>query len=534
MADYKPWSNPADIKTDGITVGDFMTCEDNFVILDGTKTEWPDDTSLYDWGWFSDSMSGADGYFASPPTIDITFTTNHKSPGLTLLFYPHNDDYASEVRSTWYNAAGAVITTGIYTLTSNVGVINESVDDFRRIKLEMLRTNIPYRYIKLYGIEYGISEVFADNIIETATLQEGVDPISDTLAVNMLRFSIKTHNAAFSLISGETADNMLMKRQKLDLIGDGAEWGTFFLDSWADNDGTEVHFSFIAQSAIGVMDGYKFYGGLYDGYPLKSLLDDIFAVVFPTGLVGYQLDAQLQGVTISGYLPILTCREALQYICFAIGAIPDTSRCKYVWIYKASPEIEYSIPLERIYVKTPVAPTDYYSGVDLTTYNYQQISDTVTAFSGIKAVGQHRIEFSQPLWGLAVTGATVISQHVNYVDISVTTQGTVTVTGKAYSDNAAVISLRNTVEAGEVEAIAEFAGVGLVNQSNGPALAQSLLNYLNHRIRITPEVRLEGEEVGMSGTIATHRKPIRGIIESLDINVRAQKARAVIVGDLEE
>lgn len=337
ISDYQPWIDIEDLRRETISlnIGNFATCEHNQAILDGTQTYFPDDTSTYDWGWWSESMSDDNGLFESPPTIDITFGSNHKSKGLTIVFYPFSDDYANRVNVTWYASDyTTVLQMGTYQLNSNVGIIEENVAEWRRITIKMLSTNNRNRWIKLRGIEYGLPRTFEDSDINTASILEEVDPISDILSINTLNFQVKTHTPEFSPISGDIGDTMLMRKQPLTVTADDRPFGTFFLNKWEDVNNRGNTFDFSAIDAIGVMDEYEFRGGLYNDVLASVVLQQLFDICFPTKLIKMVLDNDFVDSRLTGWIPICTCREALQLICFAIGAVADTSRRDYVWIYK--------------------------------------------------------------------------------------------------------------------------------------------------------------------------------------------------------
>ena len=530
--DIKPWADISDLTIDRVMPPNGMTMERNYIPLDGTMGFFPSDPSQHDWGWFSESMSNADCLYATPPTVTITFTQDHKSPGITLRFYPYTNDYAREVRCTWYDSADNVLEADTFLFDSNTGIIRQDVTAYRKIKIEIIRSSLPYRYVKLYAIEYGIEETMTDIDIDKANIVEEIDPISDTLSVNTLGFNVKMKNPVFSLISGNTADNMLMKKQMMTVTANGEPFGTFFLDTWKDDTGRGIAFSFSANDAVGVMDGYQFMGGLYDNAPIRTVLDAIFAVSFPTGLIVYELDDDLAGATLTGYIPICSCREALQMICFAIGAIADDSRRDYIWIYGRDIEPTYTIPREEQYLKVTLEPTDYYSGVDIAAYTYTESTEISTPQDGILPAGQHRIAFSQPLRTLTATGATIIESGVNFAVLNVVSQQNVKLTGLVYRANSTVYSVRSTVEPGEVESIAVFEGNTLVNNGNAQTLANSIFQYLQYRVQMNPEIRLQGREVGYVTEIPTYQKPIVGIIESLNVNLRGNRAPARIVGNV--
>lgn len=551
--DKQSWVNLDDLKIDGLEVKNIATCEHNQAILDGTQEHLPDKPELYTWGLWSASMSDESGLFASPPTLDIGFNYNHKSPGLTLLFYPHSDDYAEEVRVTWYSTppqyeykedgrggfiqieiySGVIITSGIYTILSNIGQINENVTGFKHIKIEFLSTNIRHRYIKLAGINYGAGKVFEDSDIDTANILEEIDPISNRISINTLNFRIKTHEADFSMVSGIAGDSMLMRNQQFNVVADNKDFGTFFLQfPWRDVYGTGSVFDFQAIDAIGVMGKYQFWGGIYNNVTIESIIAELFRICFPTQLIRYQIDPVFAGRRVSGWIPITTCHEALRYICFAIGAVADTSRRDYVWIYERDREITHVIPKEHLYIAPTLSPTDYCSGVDVVAYEYVPSDEIVEAHKATYPIGRRPIKFSEPLYDIQVSGAQKVEQSENHVIINVTVAGEIIITGKRYIVNTPVFSAHAEVEAGEVESVVTYDNCTLVHPSYAQAVADDIFSHLKQRARIETDVRLGDLEPGYIAEVPTYDRPINGTIEQLDISLRGGRARMKVIGDV--
>ena len=333
-----PWSNLADLCYDNMpTPGFFATLETNYTVLDGNADEFPDTYGSLTWGYFSDSVSDANGDFDAPPVLALTFNDPHKSPGLTLHFYPHTKDYAALVNVSWYSdSAGTVLLHfGQYGLNGVEAPIAQAVDGYRHIKIEFLKTNTPYRYVKLWAVEFGVTRIFTDDEIDACNVLEEIDPTSGSISINTLNARIRTRSSIFSPVTSPSFDDMMMERQKLELYRNGSLFGVFFLapQGWEDVTQDGIVFDITAEDAMSVLDSYEFLGGLYNNKPAAELLDEIFLICFPTGIITYLLDVELQSATVTGYIHIGTCGEAFQHICFALNATADTARTDHIWIY---------------------------------------------------------------------------------------------------------------------------------------------------------------------------------------------------------
>lgn len=530
------FSNINDLKYDNLPAPmDIATLEHNFWTLDGSKEIFPEDPTNHTFGIWTESKSDDDGLFIVNPTLSIYFASNHKAPGLTFGFYPGTSDFVRSVKVTWYNSSNGIIMSGEYTMTGDKTSIEESVENFRSIYIEFITTAIPNRYIKLYSIDMGRVRIIRDEEIDSCNIYEEVDPTIESIGINTINADIRTLDPFFSPLSSLEADNMMMKRQLFTATRDGEHFGTFFLETWEDVENSGVLFNFEGGDAVSILDQYEFEGGLYTNMLATTLLDQIFDIVFPTGVVSYEIDNSLKDRTVTGWIPYTTCGTAFQHIMFALNAISDTSRSSNVQIYPRDIYSTFQLPLEDQYRGGSTKPTTYYSGVSVTTYNYVRGKETVTPQNGTLTAGQYKIRFAEPLYNLVITGtANILKSHVNYAIINVTSSGEINLTGTKYNDNALVKTEREELPAGEVENIKEYKGYTLVPHSSGQDLAEEKFEFLKNRIEFATDIILKNRGVGYIINAETKIHPFQGTITRLDINLRSDKAEMTAIGHVYE
>jgi hypothetical protein len=401
------------------------------------------------------------------------------------------------------------------------------------LRIEMLETNKPYRYIKIKDIEYGITYRIENQTIKSAKLLEEIDPISNALSINTLIFEILQKNPEFIDV-GSYPNNYIMKNQPLWLFYNNNPFGIYFLDSWEDKTLNSILFGFNATDAIGVMDKYKYFGNIYNDVPIKDIISELFNICFPTNLVTYLIDDFLTDKTITGYIPICSCREALQYICFAIGAIADSSRREFVWIYPLDEENTFRIPQHEVYINGTLRTNKYVSQVSVTGFNYISGNREIELYNGILRVGQHIIQFAQPVHNIMVTGANVLDSGVNFAKIDVLIEQNILIKGLEYIENQFTDTIKDEyLEPGEIENVVIADKCTLINKDNISDISQKIFNYYKNRVQLHSDIKLLKNEVGYTGTIMIQNgKVVNGIIEQLDINLRGDKARAKITGNI--
>jgi len=536
--DQKPWSTINDLRYDNLQIpGNYATSEWNHDIDDGIIDEFPDAPSATaTWGIWTASQSDIMHSFAgTPPSIKITFSADHKSPGIILHHYPHSDDYASSIRVTWYNAANAVIKTGIYANDSITAVIREDIAGYRSVLIDLLATNIRHRFVKIWAIDFGVVRIVFNNDVISARLLEEVDPTCGTISSNSLTVAIKTTDGIFSPITSQTPDDMMMTRQTLDTIVNKLPYGRHFLnpEGWEDPNQRGIDFILKATDAVSVLDQYPFTGGLYTNKLVSDLLNEIFAVAFPTMLVSYTLDTAYATSRVTGWIPYSTCGVAFHHVMFALHAIADTSRRGGIWIYPEDTAETYTIPLSEQYPKRggKDMPTKYFSGVDVVSYRFVAGAEATEAQNGELLAGQHPIAFTEPLHTLSVSaGCTIVTAHVNYAIINVPTTRVVKLTGHRYVVNTLTHSARSPIPPGEIEKIDQYSNFTLVSPDIGLSLAQKILAYRQKRVRSDVVMRLLDREVGYVARLKTDGRDVIGTITQLDTNLRSGVTKAVIIG----
>ena len=527
----KSWAVPNDLKLDSVAEpGNYATSEWNYVVMDGTMNEFPNITTSKIWGVWTNDYSNSSGAFLTPPYVDITFASPHKSNGITLYFYPHTDDYAKTVIVTWYSGA-TVLSTGTFTLNDVVAPISRYVNGYNRIRISFLTTNIPQRYIKLYGIDFGLIRILDSPEVSACRIIKEVDPTGEAVAVSTADAIIRTESGIFAPITGDNP-NETIDYQHFNVIKDSEHYGSFFLTSWDDSRQSGIEFNISGDNAIGILDLYPYLGGIYVNKSVSSLITELFSIAFPTGLIKYTLDPSYNAATVTGWIPAGSCMLALQHICFAINATVDTERNGDVWIYPRETSTTFIIGLDEQRRRGKFGFTEYFSGVDITAYNYVAGAEISEVINAQLSAGQYTFKFDQPYHSYSATGATILASGANYVRVNVTSLSNVIVTAKNYIDNARTFSVRHTVEIGRIENIKEYTGYTLVNPSNAYSIANQRLDILSKRIAADVSVILNNFEVGYIADIKTTGKTINGLIKRIDMDLRSEWAEMEIIGDV--
>lgn len=473
---------------------DYGTLELNQFVLDGSKTvmsDTPDDIVFW-----SDTMSGNDCEFENVPKLTVTFEAAHSSSGLTLYF---GGEYPVEIKITWYTLYGTKLESVIFFPDSLVYTCSHQVSNYGKIEIEFIKTQFPQRYIKLQYLLYGVYISWEDDLIKSGKVDEELDFTSATLSVNTADIEIVDERNDFDIGNENGAWKSVQKTQEVTLteIKDGVEIpaGTFFIDDFSFKKNIA---SFSMIDAIGLMDKYTFYDGeVYTARKAGKILESIFKCA---GISKYEISDDVYNILLNGYLEIQSCREALQMVCFACGALADDSRSDTVKIYKPDRFVKYTVGTDRKFNgNTSVSLDDYISGVSIEWCIYSVEDETDEIYNDVLPKGVSRITFSDPylVSSIVVSGGTAKTVRTNYVDVEMSQSGNCIITGKKYTSSK-VTYQKNVpfMEAGESEKLKKFGTCTLYNTEILPENAERLLDYYSLRKKIDMKYLLDLEMIG--------------------------------------
>jgi len=222
-----------------------------------------------------------------------------------------------------------------------------------------------------------------DTDIIEAKLVEEMDPISASLPISVLNLKIFDAEDSFSVFD---ENESLAERQRIDLfeIINGTEYflGRFYLDEWENVDQQTLELR--AVDIIGVMDTTPFDGWFW---PNGDLLTDILDNIFVNIPESYVLSTELDNENVYGYIPSGTVRDALQQVCFAIGAAVITSRRSQVEITRAKvPSAEgwqsLSIGVDDKFRVQPTKLLPIVTEIELMSHEYS-MGDEQDLYTGI-------------------------------------------------------------------------------------------------------------------------------------------------------
>lgn len=524
VTDIQSFSKILDLKTGNVNPRPYATYEPSFWLLDGGYKFLPSSTGAVHCGWVSSSQSNGSGVFSTAPVLTVTFGSVHLIDGLVLRFSQYTGDWSNSINVKLYDAADTQISSTNYTPSSWEWSTTFTEVVVKKIVITFNSTNKATRYLRLTGIEYGELLYFEDTDIIEARAMEEISMIGTEIPVGTVELLLHSTDAEFSMLNPSGSYTALEQRQPLTVYetvnGYQILIGQYYLNSWKNQSDTEIRFE--ASDLLGVLDTTPYRGGLYTAVAIETLVETILSALS----IPYELDSNLNGTLLTGWIPYGSAREALQQIATAAGAYVTSSRSTLLKIFKskiAGDATTWDSEITRAQKggQQSLEMRTLVTGVDVTAHNYVSGSGTVTIFSGTLPVGQHQIIFSEPMYNVTGSGYNWLAATVNEATVNVITEGTVTLTGTAYVDAKKVFSVRDTsLSALAAANILKITDAYLVSNANGQTVADRVYAY--HRQRYKQMLRLYAPiiEPGNIALVETlHNQQIIAGVEKMELDL---------------
>lgn len=473
----------------------WATLEPGVWRLDGTRKIMPNSPKP---GWWSTERSGEDARFTTPPRITITFPVPYAATGFTFTFSPSTEQYCSEIHATWYNGQTLLISKTYYP-DSPRWILEETVSSFDTLVIELVATNKPGHFAKIQRIEIGRTVLFgADEIVKARLLNE-IDPTLCDLPFDTMTFEMHDpQNRSF----------LPQENQRVELIQNGTLRAVQYITFSTRK--AKSDYTIKCQSSIGLLND-DFLGGMYDEKPVLEILPEIL------GEWEFELDDKFKDMTITGYIPVCTQREALQRVAFAIGAMVTTQDSAKIRLLPVPAVVSNRFSNKDIFIGGSVKTAPRYAKVEVYSHAYTKNTESEVLMDEEEVSGEDvLITFSNPYYDYEITGGTITGSDVNW--ITVTADGPVTVSAKGYLHTTRSHVKRNpeatAKERGNVIAVKEAT---LIHSGNAQEALDRLYTSVQRRQTVNQDVIVSGQKAGQMVSSFTPWGTItRGFLSAMD------------------
>lgn len=220
----------------------------------------------------------------------------------------------------------------------------------KKILIEFLQSYAPYQYAHLQEFIIGDNIVFDKNTITDLKINETTDSISNTLEIDTASLEVYAKQGDNDIFNSSNIKYFIKKNQKMKFeveITDNNITKNIFLGYYYCKEITLYENGKIrieCYSLLGIMDKV-----IYGASPFSEnnttgadFINTIFTVlairIGGDATDYYEIDATALPVVnqniVSGYIPVVSCREALHHICFVLGLCVLDNRNEKILIKK--------------------------------------------------------------------------------------------------------------------------------------------------------------------------------------------------------
>lgn len=466
------------------------------------------------------------------PTLTATFSDRYSSQGISLIFNDHSGDYCSQLTITWYRNTEELARETFYPDDYEYFCYHP-VEYYDKVTIAFEKTSRPYRPVFLTDIQYGLGRTFLDDEAKNVDCCIEISPISEEISINMLNFTIRSKsNIAFNF----------QRRQQMKLYFDENIIGIFYLKSGKRVSKTDYEVN--TEDAVGLLDTSEFKGGIYNDEPVKNVV----AAIFEDQGIDYFLDQTLQDLTVTGYLPAGSRRDALAQVAFAIGASVNTAYDLNLYIYPRNTGIikphaglhpgaglkpgmrvtKESFTKANTMSGLTIDHSDITTGARVYAHTYIKSDESEELYKDT-LTGTAEITFSEAHHSLAITGGTIKAYGDNWATIT-GTGGEVVLTGKKYT-HLTTIHEKTNPNISQNENLVEVKEATLVNPKNVNEVLDRVYDYYSSNESVSCRVLLNEEELGDIVSVDTDFDGTRiGAIKKMDFTFTRELTAEVEIG----
>lgn len=314
--------------------------------------------------FWSEELSGEDGTFANPPTIEVAFDNQYSSTGITLVFDTYTSQYCPSVMVQWYQD-GALKEEETFSPDSSIYFCQKSVTSYDKIVVTLLSTMHPNERARLNQIIFGINRYFYMDELRGVRLVNEMDLSALSLPISTMTWNLDSH---------QDVDFMFQLKQPVEAWNDNNLIGVYYIDSYIRS--AKNLYSIDCYDAIGVLDESPFAGGYYSDKSAVELLTEIIGETF-------ELVFEVEDTTLNGVLLPATRREAAQQVLFAWGVCASTDGGESIRIFSPGEDGEI-VGTDRTFPGISMDTTAIVTEVRVVAHDYAEDGNGSVDIGGVK------------------------------------------------------------------------------------------------------------------------------------------------------
>lgn len=303
----------------------YATYEPDYIKLDGSFIVPPrlEQAPEAEMGWWSEILCEENGVFNPYQVLEFTFTKDHSSMGLTIVFDTAANEYAADFDIKVFNAADVLIHNEQVTdNTSPKYELMKQLDNYRKIEVIIKKWAKGLRRARVIEVDFGLVKEYDSKKLASLKYLKEIDLIGKTIPISELVFVVDNTKREFNIVNPEGFYRSLQKRQEVkvemgvEIFPDTFDYipiGLFYLTDWKSDEGS-LTTTFIAQDVIQFLDSFEMENKIADLKSLYTLAEEILSA---GGITNYEIDSTLQSINTQAIYKKMTARNLMRHICVA-------------------------------------------------------------------------------------------------------------------------------------------------------------------------------------------------------------------------
>lgn len=344
---------------------DFMTLELNKSILDSSM-QTIDETLLFNnIPFMSNKLSDSNCQFSDVLVSSIKTNGNARFYALSLNFgdnpFEEYNTYPKKIRVEYVSDNPENNRESIIDNISDSSIIvYMSGESIKRVNIYFLESWFPFRFAHLHGVNFGVTYYWDNNDITDLIVTEETPYFCNTLPIDTSKltiysddkFSISSDKSIRSYINDDTKVTISasIRTTEDDEYRTNIQFGEYYIDNIKYE--SENRVTFDLSTILRRLDKYKFISTeMYEGGPNDNSYNLIYNIFHTTNidLSKVYVDDSLRYVYLTGYLPVMSCREALQRVLLISDAMLYDNRSLGIKIVRHPQKVSQVIDSNEIF-----------------------------------------------------------------------------------------------------------------------------------------------------------------------------------------
>lgn len=446
----------------------------------------------------------------------------------------------------YFDSFGNIVDNEVIdNITSNTIFSQKSQFSVKSILVSFVESYFPYQYASMQYFAIGAILKFDRESIADFQIQEHTDIISSKLEISTATLDVYSRRNDYDILDYKNISNFVLHNQKVvlsvDIINDDTTetlfLGNYYVDNISFVNLNVVRFNLY--SLLGIMEKVDYWLSPFSSGSLK--ISDFILSIFecvasalnvePSSL--YRIDTSVEDAKISGYIPKMSCRDALQQICFVNSLCVLDNRNDKIIIKNVQNDIISKKTIKSSYIfnqpSFDVMPTKSNAFITAFSFSLEQDEEIVAVidedciFNFKKPIDTSTISFDHSSGFTYKVSATCLNLKFTGTPFELV------VYAKSFSNTSQSFYTGDNISSYESLTISDSF---LVSDSNFSELADNVINFFSdNSIKLNLEYLCQGQATGDFVLVQLDDKEFYGNISYQTLNISSgMTARAEVLG----